>query len=218
MSSGFYSQFKPKIMSYTNILILISICALSFGCTDNKKAESRKQTPTENQKKAYDNLFDIGNDNFIICSTSDIAEGKSISIDLDNDGIEEVLSIGLNHPNGFRILGIKNGCGIHLLAKGCENAYDEFQDLNEGYYVQVSHVDLDNDGIHEVLVSLGDKLTEMVTAIYKICDTEDDPFKLIGTLDGQSKMYLKDNHIIIPIGSQGLYDEYIYDRIFEAME
>lgn len=71
---------------------------------------------------------------------------------MDNDGIEEVLSIGLNHPNGFRILGIKNGCGIHLLAKGCENAYDEFQDLNEGYYVQVSHVDLDNDGIHEVLV------------------------------------------------------------------
>ena len=65
---------------------------------------------------------------------------------------------------------------------------------------------------------MGDKLTEMSTAIYKIRDAEEDSFKLIGIIKGQSKMFLEGTHIIVPIGFQGLYEEYIYDgqRIFEA--
>ena len=176
-----------------------------------RKVDSQKQfqSQTEHERKVYDNLFDIGNDNFIMCSSSNIAEGKSIEADLDNDGVNENLIIGLNHPNGFRVLGFKGEYGVHLLPNGCEGAYDEFGELNEGYFVQVSYVDLNNDGTQEVLVSLGNKLTEMVTAIYRIRDAEEDSYKLVGTIEGQDKMYLDGTHIIVPIGSQGLYNEYI---------
>lgn len=203
-------------MKKSKVLILI-IGFLCFSCTNKKTSDAKTQPETTFQEE-YDNLFNIGNDHFIISSSDDISEDKTLKVDLDLDGEKETILIGQDHPNGVRVVGFKGKYGIHLLSYELDNAFDEFGELNKGYYIQASYIDLDNDGKNEVLVSVGNKLTEMTTAIYKVRDAEEDSFKLIGIIEGQSKMYLEENHIIASFGSQGLYEEYIYDgqRIFKA--
>ena len=190
---------------------------LCFSCINKKTSDTKSQLETTTQKE-YDNLFNIGSNHFIISSSDDISKDKTLQVDLDLDGEKETILIGRNHPNGVRVLGIKGEYGIDLLYCELDNAFDEFGELNNGYYIQASYVDLDNDGKNEVLVSVGDKQMEMTTAIYKVRDAEEDSFKLIGVIEGQSKMRLEGTHIIVPIGFQGLYEEYIYDgqRIFKA--
>lgn len=205
-----------KMMKKSNILILISICFLCFSCNHKKTSNNQMK----NQEIEYDNLLDIGNSQFIISSSSDISKDKILETDLDLDGEKEKILIGLNHPNGVRVVGFKGKYGTHLLIDGPDGAFDEFGELNKGYYIQASYIDLNHDGKNEVLISVGDKLTGMTTTIYKVRDAEEDSFKLIGTIEGQSKMYLEGNHIIAPIGFQGLFKEYIYDgqRLFEATD
>ena len=178
---------------------------------ENDQSEEMSATGEITSSKEYDNLFNIRNDNFIISSALELSSDKTMKVDLDKDGKEEMILIGLDHPTGIRILGIKGEYGTNLI-DGLEFATDEHGDIMDGFFIQASHVDLDKDGKDEVLMSVGDKSIEMRTAIYKVRDAEEDSFKLVGIIEGQSEMYLDGNHIIVPYGSQGLFDEYIYDK------
>lgn len=85
---------------------------------------------------------------------------------------------------------------------------DQFGDLNEGCYIQISYYDLDNDNKEELIVTIGDMLISSVSAIYKVRRSSSSPFVYLGQFDGQGDLYLDGKTIIVPIGSQGLYLAY----------
>lgn len=214
-------------MRKSNVFILV-IVFLCFSCRTSNNTTQQEAIVQEK----YDNLFNTGNNHFIISSSDDINKDKTLQVDLDLDGKKETIIIGKDHPNGVKVRGIKGEYSINLLSLLFDNTnderisdildgmFDEYADLNKGCYIQASYVDLDNDGKYEVLISVGDRIMQiMVTAIYRVRDAEEASFQLKGIIEGQSNMYLRGNHIIAPYGSFGLFEEYIYDgkRIFKAM-
>ncbi|MCL1610910.1 hypothetical protein [Marseilla massiliensis] len=184
------------------------------GCTLSVKEEIHTY-PQENK-----GIFVLGNNHFILSSWKDIYEEKTLYADFDKDGEKETIIVGADHPNGTRVVGMKGKYGVDLLQFNTEDFFDAEGNINKNCFIQTSYFDLDNDGKDEVLISLSDKtMGVMKTAIYRVRNAEEASFKLVGVIDEQYKMYLEDNHIIVPYGSQGLFGEYMYDKgiLFEAI-
>lgn len=204
------------------LVIVLTIIQLS-GCaihTDNK--ETRMNEEDVKVINTSRNSMTINDDNvifqgpcsaFILSDQASINEGKeaSFSRDIDNDGVEEVFSIGRDHPNGIQILGVKGDLGVNFVNNfTLEGAFDEFGEPNEGYMVQITSCDLDDSGVDEIVVSIGDLLINMETLVYRVTDDKENPFVLIGSFTGQDRAIFDEDNlsIVVPYGSQGLYDEY----------
>lgn len=71
---------------------------------------------------------------------------------------------------------------------------------------------LDQDGVDEILVSVGDHVIDLETLVYRLSNNKEEPYILAGRVGGQQKIYFddKDNIIIAPYGTQGLFDSYEY--------
>lgn len=202
------------------VIVLISILGLCWFSQnqiygDSTIDETSVASLNQVERKEYDNLFDTGNANYILCSQEELYSShvtKELNYDLDKDGKSEKIIIGLDQI-GIKINGYIGGYGISLLTHLVQNggllgAYDTDDELNKGYFAQASHIDLDNDGVDEVIIALGNKLDEMAIAIYKVNST----FEFVGIIQGQSKIHIDDRkNIIVPYGSQGLYAVYVYD-------
>ncbi len=129
------------------------------------------------------------------------------------------LLIGRDHPNGVRFLAMFPGYGVNLPLKFPNNfeGFDEDGELKPGYSVQVAEHDFDHDGVPEIVVAIGDGLTDLSVNIIKyhapqfIQDADREAnWTLMGSYWGQTKAEIKDDTVQIPIGSQGLYDEYTW--------
>lgn len=206
-----------------------------LGCqrvekTANESVQDINSVAQQEQKETMrkDLLFNTTTDEFIFIEANNLTiDGlnSTLESDLNNDGVKETFTIKLGTPNGMEILGVKGEYGINFLLPlnskiPFENvgAFDEYGEPRENYYFQLTTYDLDQDGVKEVIVSVGDKLIDEETAIFKSTDSEDVPFQLIGSIQGQGLMYMDDNKIIVPFGSQGAAEIYLYDddMIFTA--
>lgn len=91
--------------------------------------------------------------------------------------------------------------------------FDEEDLLKDDVCMQISFAKLGN--IDEVLLffSVGNLSYNLQTSIYRISNIG---IKKIGTIDGQEFMYI-DYNIVVPIGSQGICNEYAYikGKIYE---
>lgn len=160
-----------------------------------------------------DAIFDLPKTNYkLIAQQTIYAKDTIIKRDFDNDGVEESIIVGRNHPNGFMIVGIQNHYGYNLcpvLSDIDMPPCDEFGDLSAGFYVQISWIDLDNDNKEELIVSVGDMSITSFTSIYRIRESNTLPFIKVCQINGQGHLYLTDNKdIIVPIGFQGLANVY----------
>lgn len=158
-------------------------------------------------------LLNLPKSNYKLISQKEVyAKDTIITRDFDNDSVEEQIFIGKNHPNGFRILGIQNHYGYDLcptLYNTYTNPIDEFGELSEDFYIQISWFDLDDDKKEELIVSVGDKVVTSFTVIYKIRKSNTLPFVKVAQIDGQGRLYLtNDKEIIAPYGSQYLCEVY----------
>lgn len=222
------------------ILLIIGILIFSSGCAkDDSRNKIESTTPTmqtvstesvtptlvPNRSEVTvrnDILLDIHNNDFIFIQGKDMTiDGNSsmMEVDIDNGGNNVLFKISLDTPNGTKIMVYKGDIGVNLLdlfdVEDIEyvNAFDDTGDPKDNYYFQLSAYDLDSDGKKEVIVSVGNLLTELTFVVFKVSDSDDLSFERVGSIAGQSNMYLdKDNHIISPYGSQGLFEEYIYEE------
>ena len=91
--------------------------------------------------------------------------------------------------------------------------FDEEDLLKDDVCMQISFAKLGN--IDEVLLffSVGNLSYNLQTSIYRISNIG---IKKIGTIEGQESMYI-DYNIVVPIGSQGICNEYAYikGKIYE---
>ena len=147
---------------------------------------------------------------------------REIKIDLDGDGQKEEVVFGdsedglyFNYYNPtkdkFQFL-LSND-----LSQNPEevNYYFDNGETRKEVSYQITILDLDNDGIKEIILSAYDT-TDLGIVPSFIWKKINENYQYIGNIEGQTYMYFdKDTQsIIVPIGSQGLYEEYIIENSY----
>lgn len=231
---------KVKIV----ILILMSLLLIACGVDDKKDKKDDMVTSDFSEEKKDDKIQRVTeeeivtdiNDNQKIFRTT-LGEGSYISvtpnsaenmiareikIDLDGDGQKEEVVFGdsedglyFNYYNPtkdkFQFL-LSND-----LSQNPEevNYYFDNGETRKEVSYQITILDLDNDGIKEIILSAYDT-TDLGIAPSFIWKEINGEYKYIGEIPGQFFMYFdKDTQsIIVPIGSQGLYQEYMIENSY----
>lgn len=129
--------------------------------------------------------------------------------DFNKDGVKETIVVCLDTPVPFlEIYGIHNDKVYRLAisANDIENLVDEFGGINEGVHVQITSIDLDNDNRDELIITIGNKLIDTYSIIYKVRHSDSLPFVRIAVLYCPREQMLITNNkeIYCPIGFQGL--------------
>ena len=81
-------------------------------------------------------------------------------------------------------------------------------------YVQISVCDIDEDGLEEVIASVGNRFDENVTAIYELSDDGKAPFTYCGYIDCNTVVEYKGHKILWAYSGNlkdKLHNTYIYD-------
>jgi hypothetical protein len=118
------------------------------------------------------------------------------------------------HPHGFYEFKVfTNGYGHHLRPEIPKEIIQENSLLKEGYSIQVTTYDFSASGIEHIIIAIGNGF-EGHFWIYSYTEVADaskfNPFTLELTRYFQSKVRIQDNEVIIPIGSQGLFDAFYW--------
>ena len=231
---------KVKIV----ILILMSLLLIACGVDDKKDKKDDMVTSDFSEEKKDDKIQRVTeeeivtdiNDNQKIFRTT-LGEGtyayvasnsgenmiaREIKIDLDGDGQKEEVVFGdsedglyFNYYNPtkdkFQFL-LSND-----LSQNPEevNYYFDNGETRKEVSYQITILDLDNDGIKEIILSAYDT-TDLGIVPSFIWKKINENYQYIGNIEGQTYMYFdKDTQsIIVPIGSQGLYEEYMIENSY----
>ena len=181
----------------------------------SNKIENVVTDISDNQKLFRTTLGD--NYAYVASNSNENVIEKEIEVDLDNNGKKEKISFG------------DNGDGIYFdyynptkdklqfllsndLSQNPKEANYYFDNgwIRKDVSYQITVLDLDNDGIKEIIFSAYDPIDSGVAShsfIWKVINEE---YRYIGNIPGQTYMYfdIDRQSIIVPIGTQGLYKEY----------
>lgn len=144
------------------------------------------------------------------CIDSHIYQMENTLDDIKLDNINLSMCYGQGSQGAFVLSCSRDGNSGHNFYYDIDYAeidcFDEDGYLKEEYRIQLSLAKMGN--VDEILlfISVGDGCLDMITKVFCI-DAHD--FKHIGTVCGQSYMYL-DYTLTAPYGGQGLYDSYVY--------
>ena len=193
------------------------------GVQENIENKAQTDVQGKTQKSAQKGILVMTyNDEWIFLDSKNILEGKhkEMECDLDGNGDLGFFSIGSDSPNGTKVLAVAQQIGFNFAYDiELDNAFDDFDNLEEGYGIQVTCYDLDNDGIREIIVSVGNQSYEMQSVVYRYTKSKDNPFEIVAYIDGQEKMHIEDDGTIIaPYGSQGMFNEYKYSNSISPYE
>ena len=196
------------------LLTLMAVCALLL-CG----AQSQAAQPVRQQKL----LFEAPGQNAIIMSAKQLYKPQELDLNVKYSAKASgffVLKPNTPLGSGFETTAVCGQNGVDLLAglsqqqllgDGYMNGIDDQGNLKDSYYVQMSAFDLDKDGVREVLVFVGNRLSELRAYIFRFTGGQE-PFKFVGAIDGQSQMSFDKGSIISPVGTQGIFDEYKYSK------
>ena len=180
------------------------------GNTDSapnlQKLTSSKYISTETKVKL---MFDapVGA-HYVISDSKQLLNDKTIQLDMDGDKRIETLTLGLDHPNGVRVLAIKNGDAQNLMNSVQEgDFFDDYGDLLPGYSVQVTVLDIDNIAGKEVVISIGKANKSIMHYIYYVTKSK---FIYIGAVEskGMAKLVGNELHLTALNGVKDVYTLY----------
>lgn len=194
--------------------------------SDSANVEQQETTSTENEtsseQSAASDLPVVSTDSI---SLSDFAKWSPTETDLTLplvlDGESVDVLVGMDSPNGVKALAIsqslQQGWQLSLDApQDTPSPFDEFGDLKEGFTLYVKEHDFGNDSVPEVALVASDGLLETYVWVYSynyiFSEQGTSPLELIWYSEGQSDVVLEGDKIILPYGSQGLFDEYVYSN------
>jgi len=145
-----------------------------------------------------------------------------LSLPLRLDGEEVEVVLGRDTPNGTKtnVFSATMQQGWQLpteLADGSAGPFDNYGDLIEGFNLYITEYDFAGDGVPEVVLAVSDRMLETYVWVYNYNYTFSEydiaPLELVWSGEGQSDVWLEGDRIMLPYGSQGLVDEYVYDGI-----
>ncbi|MBU5353189.1 hypothetical protein KQI74_12895 [Paenibacillus barcinonensis] len=145
------------------------------------------------------------------------AADLSLPLKLDGESID--LLIGMDSPNGVKVLAIsqsfQQGWQLPLDApQDASSPFDDFGELRKGFSLYVQEYDFGNDSVPEVVLVASDGLLETYIWVYSynyiFSEQSTSPLEQIWYGEGQSDVVLEGDKISLPFGSQGLFDEYLF--------
>ena len=180
-------------------------------------------TDINDEQKLFRTTLGEGTYAYVASNSGENVIEREIKVDLDNDGKKEEIVFGdsedglyFNYYNPtkdkFQFL-LSND-----LSQNPEevNYYFDNGETRKEVSYQITPLDLDNDGIKEIILSAYDP-TDFGLALHSFIWKEiNENYQYIGNIEGQTYMYFdKDTQsIIVPIGSQGLYQEYMIENSY----
>ena len=179
-------------------------------------------TDINDEQKLFRTTLGEGTYAYVASNSGENVIEREIKVDLDNDGQKEEIVFGdsedglyFNYYNPtkdkFQFL-LSND-----LSQNPEevNYYFDNGETRKEVSYQITILDLDNDGIKEIILSAYDT-TDLGIVPSFIWKKINENYQYIGNIEGQTYMYFdKDTQsIIVPIGSQGLYEEYIIENSY----
>jgi len=112
---------------------------------------------------------------------------------------------------------IRDNDAVHIdLGEVDEEILDEYGELAdiENYSIQVGAHDFNNDGVEEIIFAIGDGLIHGEVFVYSYHKVDDIkkiyPFHLELKEYFQEKVLIENNKILLPYGSQGLFEEFTW--------
>lgn len=179
--------------------------------------EEKITTDINDEQKLFRTTLGEGTYAYVASNSNENVIEREIKVDLDNDGKKEEISFG------------DNGDGIYfsyynptkdkfqfllsnIPSENPEEANYYFDNgwIREDVSYQITVLDLDNDGIKEIIFSAYDP-TDFGVALHSFIWKEiNGEYKYIGNISGQTYMYFDTDRqsVVVPIGTQGLYSEY----------
>jgi hypothetical protein len=152
----------------------------------------------------------------------DLAYKATVKPNLINIGLAS--QIGTKFMVFFKDLNVAVDLAQVITFKG---GFDEGGDLAEGFLIQVSTHDFDNDKNPEIIIAVGNNLGELYVNVIKYHPPEypkdaikSENWTVIADFEGQQNIQIEKNIITIPYGSQGLFFEYTYvnDKFIQTVE
>lgn len=185
------------------------------------KKESLENKPEKNHSKQQ-----YKKNPLITGSTSNILWGvdnyNDVSLDLNyNSKVSpSKIIMGYDSPNGLKFfilfdeIDVAINIGNILRMKEVLNNYGEPYD---NYYVNIATHDFDNDKNPEIILAIGDGFSYMWVNIIKyhpplnISDAKRiENWSIIASFMGQSVIHIDEEEIIVPIGTQGIFEKYVF--------
>jgi hypothetical protein len=145
---------------------------------------------------------------------------EDVTLPLDLGGEKAELRLGLGHPNGIKCQVVlkQPSVGWELDISQDDPSFDvpfdETGELREGFVMQAAAHDFDEDGTPEIVVAAGDGLVESYAWVFSYNKVDDpsqlNPFVQKLKVTGQTRILVEKNKLLVPYGSQGLFEEYAY--------
>lgn len=221
-----------KFNAFTVSTLVVASCFSGCSRDDNKAASvenptaavspvSLESTPTE-QGELIKQMIK----NRVQPITKSIVWGKTsfddVILKLNYSSVVKptTLRIGQDTPNGIKIMAIFPEYAVVNMPVdfgGDFGGFNDYGELNEGYYIQVAEHDFNNDSIPEIIVAVGNGSHDLVVNVIKYhapASLEDagrpENWELLGMFTGQQEAFIDGEAISLPFGSQGLYTEYTW--------
>lgn len=173
---------------------------------DSKKAKTTQSIRIGNPELVkYENISVPKDFSYACYPLGDILnDTKTFSFDFDNDGVNENVVI-MYSSNKLKVQGNAEKIGFVIMDI-------EQSDLDEmdPEFIQVSAYDFDDDGMFEMILSVGNGYLENIHVIYSFNPSTKDYYNKAGAFESQQDITLNEDEIEAPYGSQGLFESFRY--------
>lgn len=174
-------------------------------------------TNINDEQKLFRTTLGEGSYAYVASNSAENVIEREIKIDLDGDGKKEEIAFGdsedgiyFNYYNPT-----KDKFQFLLSNESSQNPEEANYYFENGWIrkevsYQITVLDLDNDGIKEIVFSAYDP-TDFGIALHSfIWKKINENYQYIGNIAGQTYMYFDTDSqsVVVPIGTQGLYSEY----------
>jgi len=143
-------------------------------------------------------------------------QDKDAELPLVFGGHKATLYMGRDHPNGMKFLVLFDGEEVAVSLPIEEDADTTLLERAENgeIPIQAAAIDLDGDGVLEIVIVTSDGLIEGGVWVFSYTEVANkakvNPFRQEMFEMTQGQVQIQGNKIDIPYGSQGLFDEYLY--------
>lgn len=129
------------------------------------------------------------------------------------------LTVGYKTQAGTKLVAVydKLDFGVDLSdVLTIESGLNEYGEIIEDYYIEIANYDFDNDGNCEIIIVVGNGSFDLWVNVLKYHPPQKiedanriENWSVILSCYGQQSIEVVENIIQVPIGSQGLFDEYV---------